>query len=248
MSSPAHQVLSSAYTKVCNSNYKASQWFTSAGETLTKQEKTGYKEWNVADQKLCQSLPSLLLSSLLQVLPAGKESKNSFGTCSEKSLSFPEGNLSVWGILAAALHLHRHHREGAAGSATPLLTTPFGLLLQEWGPEHVLLLGPDFSWCTCNFSCLLITPPLAVAFSHRSSGTHLSWTAKVQSGASGLVSPAGGSSVRSPAVSSSLVHFPSPAVQGDHSVPDCSEVTHKGGDRYLWKAFSRKLASFSQSS
>ena len=143
MSSPAHQVLSSAYTKVCNSNYKASQWFTCAGKTLTKQEKTGYKEWNVADQKLCQSLPSLLLSSLLQVLPAGKESKNSFGTCSEKSLSFPEGNLSVWGILAAALHLHRHHQEGAAGSATPLLTTPFGLLLQEWGPEHVLLLGPD---------------------------------------------------------------------------------------------------------
>lgn len=91
MSSPAHQVLSSAYTRVCNSNYKASQWFTCAGETLTKQEKTGYKEWNVADQKLCQSLPSLLLSSLLQVLPAGKESKNSFGTCSEKKLIIPRG-------------------------------------------------------------------------------------------------------------------------------------------------------------
>lgn len=74
-----------------------------------------------------------------------KNQKIALGPAVKKSLSFPEGNLSVWGILTAALHLHRHHREGAAGSATPLLTTPFGLLLQEWGPEHVLLLGPDFS-------------------------------------------------------------------------------------------------------
>lgn len=152
---------------------------------LNETGETGYKERNVADRKLCQSFPSPLLSSLLQVLPTlGKEEKNSFGTCSEKSLLFPEVNLSVWGILAAALHLHKHHREGAAGVAPPRLTAPFGWLLQEWGPERVLLLGPGFSRCTCNFLCLLITPPLAVALPHPSSGTRLPWAAKAQSGAS----------------------------------------------------------------
>jgi len=50
---------------MCSSNYKASQWFICAGETLTKQEETGYEEWNVADWKLRHSFPSLLLSSLL---------------------------------------------------------------------------------------------------------------------------------------------------------------------------------------
>lgn len=215
---------------------------------LNKTGETGYKEWNVADRKLRQSFPSLLLSSLLQVLTAGKEEKNSFGTCSEKSLSFPEGNLSVWAILAAALHFTITIGKGLQGVLphSPHLTTPFGLLLQEWGPEHVILLGPDFSWCTCTFSCLLITPPLAVVFSHHSPDIHLSCKGSVRSECP--VSPAGGILVRSPAVSFSLVHFPSPVVQGDRSVPDCSEVTHKGGDRYLWKAFSRKLASFSQSS
>ena len=64
------------------------------------------------------SKPAPLLPSVS--VARWKEGKNSFGTCSEKSLSFPGGNLSVWGILAAALPLHKHPREGAAVGATPL--------------------------------------------------------------------------------------------------------------------------------
>lgn len=51
ISSPAHKVLSSAHTKMCNSNYKASQWFICAGETLTKQEKLAMKNgtWQIGN-------------------------------------------------------------------------------------------------------------------------------------------------------------------------------------------------------
>lgn len=51
ISSPAHKVLSSAHTKMCNCNYKASQWFICAGETLTKQEKLAIKNgmWQIGN-------------------------------------------------------------------------------------------------------------------------------------------------------------------------------------------------------
>lgn len=109
---------------MCNSNYKASKWFICAGETLTKQ---GVKNgmWQILETLPELSKPAAK-EALENTFPSAsitrwqRGKKKSFGTCSEKSLSFPEGNLSVWGILAAALHLHSRHREGAAGGATPL--------------------------------------------------------------------------------------------------------------------------------
>jgi len=45
--------------------------------------------------------------------------EKSFRTHSEKSLSLPEANLSVWGTLAAAPHLHKHSQHSPVPHSSP---------------------------------------------------------------------------------------------------------------------------------
>lgn len=45
--------------------------------------------------------------------------EKSFRTHSEKSLSLPEANLSVWGTLAAAPHLHKHNQHSLVPHSSP---------------------------------------------------------------------------------------------------------------------------------
>lgn len=170
---------------------------------------------------------ALELSSLPHPSPAGKEEKRkSFRTRSEKSLSLPEAKLSVCGTLAAAPHLHKHRQRSPRPHSYP------GLPLQEQGPGHVLVQRP--------FLVLqLVAIPLAVVFPRHSKGIQTLTDCKdsVWSG------PAGGVGSRAHGCSL-LGTCPSPQRRD----PTAPGVTHKGGDRCLWKAFSRKLASFSQSS
>lgn len=114
---------------------------------LNKTGETGYKEWNVADWKLRQSFPSLLLSSLLQALPAGKRKKIALGPAVKKAYHSQREIYQFGGFLQQLSSSQSPSGRGCRGCypTPPCLTTPFGLLLQEWAPEHVLLFGPEFS-------------------------------------------------------------------------------------------------------
>lgn len=109
-------------------------------------------EWNVADGKLHRGSPSLLLPSppLSKDHSRWQRGKNSFGTRSEKSRSFPEGNGSCWGSCSSSTN---PTGKGLLGVAAHPPTPPTASRDQNSSPN---VPGCN-SWC-------LPSPPSALAF------------------------------------------------------------------------------------
>ncbi|XP_064910852.1 uncharacterized protein LOC135578756 [Columba livia] len=93
-----------------SSNYKASQWLICAGETLPEQEKLGKRMECGGSETLPElSKPAPLLP------PAGGRGKNSFGTCTEKSSSFPGQIYQSGGFLQLLCTFTNTIRRGCRG-------------------------------------------------------------------------------------------------------------------------------------